>query len=148
MWRSRTLKVKFSSSELRSSHHDWFVSIRDGQYWRYHNILRYQILTILLSPRSRYWRYWRYYLEICLQCCWLGSTKGIQPVKNWVVGCWLEHSNSGKKVSIRFLLPNRFFSIRFANLINLPLLHWYSNSNDGEFGLFTLWFILCHISIN
>ena len=20
--------------------------------------------------------------------CWLGSTKGIQPVKHWVVGCW------------------------------------------------------------
>ena len=27
-----------------------------------------------------------------------------------------------------------FDSIRFANLINLPLLHWYSNNNDGEFG--------------
>jgi len=32
----------------------------------------------------------------CLQCfvpsvlwrCWLGSRKGIRPVKNWVVGCW------------------------------------------------------------
>ena len=38
----------------------------------------------------------------------------------------VEHSNSGKKFrfdSIRFSLPNRFFSIRFANLINLPLLH-------------------------
>jgi len=28
-----------------------------------------------------------------------------------------------KKVSIRFSLPNRFFSIRFGNLINLPLVH-------------------------
>jgi len=28
----------------------------------------------------------------------------------------------------------RFDSIRFANLINLPLLHRYSISNDGEFG--------------
>ena len=33
---------------------------------------------------------------LCLQCympsvlwrCWLGSRKGIRPVKNWVVGCW------------------------------------------------------------
>jgi len=33
----------------------------------------------------------------------------------------VEHSNLDKKVSIRFSLPNRFF--RFANLINLPLLH-------------------------
>ena len=35
--------------------------------------------------------------------------------------------------SIRFSLPNRFFfdSIRFGNLINLPLVHWYSNSKLG-----------------
>ena len=26
-----------------------------------------------------------------LWCCWLGSRKGIRPVKNWVVGCW--HGN-------------------------------------------------------
>ena len=39
--------------------------------------------------------------------------------------------------SIRFDSHYRidfFDSIRFANLINFPLLHWYSNSNDGEFG--------------
>ena len=39
--------------------------------------------------------------------------------------------------SIRFDSRYRidfFDSIRFASLINLPLLHWYSNSNDGEFG--------------
>ena len=65
----------------------------------------------------------------------------------------LEHSNSGKKDSI--LATESIFSIRFASLINLPLLHWYrySNSNDGEFGegpggVSTLWFIPCHISIN
>ena len=23
-----------------------------------------------------------------LWCCWLGGRKGIQPVKNWVFGCW------------------------------------------------------------
>jgi len=23
-----------------------------------------------------------------LWCCWLGGRKGIQPVKNWVLGCW------------------------------------------------------------
>jgi len=33
--------------------------------------------------------------------------------------------------SIPFSLPNRFFSIRFDNLINLPLVHWYSNSKLG-----------------
>jgi len=23
-----------------------------------------------------------------LRCCWLGSRKGIRPVKHWLVGCW------------------------------------------------------------
>ena len=27
-------------------------------------------------------------LPSLLWCCWLGDRKGIQPVKNWVVGCW------------------------------------------------------------
>jgi len=27
-------------------------------------------------------------LASVLWCCWLGSRKGIRPVKNWVVGCW------------------------------------------------------------
>jgi len=38
----------------------------------------------------------------------------------------LEHFNSGKKVSIRFdslLATESIFSIRFGNLINLPLVH-------------------------
>jgi len=38
----------------------------------------------------------------------------------------LEHSNSGKKLSIRFDSRNRvdfFDSIRFGNLINFPLVH-------------------------
>ena len=28
------------------------------------------------------------FLKDILWCCWLGGRKGIQPVKNWVVGCW------------------------------------------------------------
>ena len=27
-------------------------------------------------------------LPSVLWCCWLGSGKGIWPVKNWAVGCW------------------------------------------------------------
>jgi len=27
-------------------------------------------------------------LPSVLWCCWFGSRKGIEPVKNWVVGCW------------------------------------------------------------
>jgi len=28
------------------------------------------------------------WLPSMLWCCCMGSRKGIQPVKNWVVGCW------------------------------------------------------------
>ena len=27
--------------------------------------------------------------------CWLGGRKGIQPVKNWVVGCWRDYPERG-----------------------------------------------------
>ena len=43
--------------------------------------------------------------------------------RDWLA---IEHSNSGKKVSIRFdsiLATESIFSIRFGNLINLPLVH-------------------------
>ena len=28
--------------------------------------------------------------------CWLGSKKGIRPVKNWVVGCWRGHLSGAR----------------------------------------------------
>jgi len=52
----------------------------------------------------------------------------------------VKHSNSGKKVSIRFnsiFAAESIFSIRFGNLINLPLVHWYSNIKLGVI------FIIC-----
>jgi len=40
-----------------------------------------------------------------------------------------------KKFRFDSILPTEsVYSIRFANLINLLLVHWYSNSNNGEFG--------------
>ena len=40
----------------------------------------------------------------------------------------LQHSNSGKKNFDSILATESIFSIRFGNLINLPFVHWYSNS--------------------
>jgi len=31
-----------------------------------------------------------------LWCCWLGDRKGIQPVKNWVVGCWCSYLSEAR----------------------------------------------------
>ena len=35
------------------------------------------------------------FLPSVLWCCWLGGRKGIQPVKNWVVGCWHGYLSGG-----------------------------------------------------
>ena len=49
--------------------------------------------------------------------------------------CVLEHSIRAKKFLFDSILATEsIFSIRFANLINMSLLHLYLNSNDGEFG--------------
>jgi len=42
-------------------------------------------------------------------CCWLGDRKGIQPVKNWVVGCW------------RGYLSGARCRLAYAQLMPLPL---------------------------
>jgi len=62
----------------------------------------------------------------------------IEILKQNIVRDLLEHYNSGKKSFESILFDSRyridcFDSIRFGNLINLPLvgLHWYSNSKLG-----------------
>jgi len=54
-------------------------------YW---NFLSLPILCNLLSMNL--WSVISQTVELpsVLWCCWLGGRKGIQPVKNWVVGCW------------------------------------------------------------
>jgi len=42
-------------------------------------------------------------LSSVLWCCWLGGTKVIWPVKNWVVGCWHGYlSGSRCKLAIAY----------------------------------------------
>jgi len=38
--------------------------------------------------RDRGGRFVKSRASAVLWCCWLGSKKGIRPVKKWVVGCW------------------------------------------------------------
>jgi len=45
---------------------------------------------------SQQWRQWR--LPSVLWRCWLGGRKGIQPVKNWVVGCWRGYLSAARCV--------------------------------------------------
>ena len=52
------------------------TGISSGTYARYSSMGCLYPLLIDDSLPSVLWR------------CWLGGRKGIQPVKNWVVGCW------------------------------------------------------------
>jgi len=55
-------------------HHKRITSVRR---WSGNNAKLYMCFDPLLyNVPSVLWR------------CWLGSRKGIRPVKNWVVGCW------------------------------------------------------------
>ena len=40
-----------------------------------------------------------------LWCCCLGGRKGIQPVKNWVVGCWCGYLGWGADLHVAQLMP-------------------------------------------
>ena len=53
---------------------------------------------------------WSPILPSVLWCCWLGGRKGIQPVKNWVTGCW--HS---------YLSGARYADLHMAQRMPLPL---------------------------
>ena len=56
-------------------------------FWPKHHLYTYTIFThttwICKFP-SVLWR------------CWLGSRKGIWPVKNWVVGCWCSYLSGAR----------------------------------------------------
>ena len=45
-------------------------------------------LTLYLTGRHGL-KIWIVYMPSVLWCCWMSSRKGIRPVENWVVGCWL-----------------------------------------------------------
>ena len=52
--------------------------------------------------------------------CWLGSRKGIRPVKNWVVGCW-----HGNLYGARCRLTYGPACVTFFSEIQIGLPFWY-----------------------
>jgi len=52
--------------------------------------------------------------------CWLGSRKGIRPVKNWVVGCW-----HGNLYGARCRLAYGPACVTFFSEIQIGLPFWY-----------------------
>jgi len=66
------------------------------QFLLFVTITEYSFLLVFSLP-SVLWR------------CWLGSRKGIRPVKNWVVGCWHGY------------LPGARCRLAYAQRIPLPL---------------------------
>jgi len=66
-----------------------------------------------------------------LWCCWLGSRKGIRPVKNWVVGCLCGYLSgvryrfaySPADVTAPHYLLLQLIQIGFSFLV-LPFCYW------------------------
>ena len=62
--------------------------------------------SVVMMTKSYVWltrSIWIWFLLILLQIlpsvlwhCWLGGRKGIQPVKNWVVGCWRSYLSGAR----------------------------------------------------
>jgi len=56
--------------------------------------------------------------------CWLGGSKGIQSVKNWVVGCWRGCLGWGADLHIAQQMPLPF-TISYCSKSFLVLPFWY-----------------------
>ena len=120
----------------------WTNSGKKPQFW-----IRFQRVCVEVT---NYWTSelvsqiieWRVH---CTLASWVsvgGSTRhveyiGLRLLNSSVVTLIARAFQSGPKSFDSIWFDSRyridfFDSIWFANLINLPLLHWYSNSNDGE----------------
>ena len=78
-------------SWLRRSRTVWLYSVTTVARWWLPRLAS----TPTLQPSGSLYRsvFYYYIVVYCygpsvLWRCWLGSRKGIRPVKNWVVGCW------------------------------------------------------------
>jgi len=56
--------------------------------WATQNSKTLYIVPIIQSTWNHLWHLLTLALPSVLWRCWLGSRKGIRPVKNWAVGCW------------------------------------------------------------
>jgi len=74
-----------------------------------------------------------YVCNVCLPSvlwrCWLGGRKGIQPVKNWVVGCWRGYLGWGADLHMAQQMPLQLtISCSSKSRLVLPFLvlpFWY-----------------------
>jgi len=81
--------------------------------------IKYSGITLLL-----------YLLPSMLWHCWLGSSKGIRPIKNWVVGCWHGYLSwarcrfvygSADATATHYLLLQKKFVVTAATVMNAEI---------------------------
>ena len=77
----RTLYVSSSPRHLLQVH-----GFDVGCFWSQQETLDRAVLTALFWTQCMHKL--SFFWPSVLWRCWLGSRKGIRPVKNWVVGCW------------------------------------------------------------
>jgi len=53
------------------------------------SVVTWHLISAMKISRYHSYKWWIMIIMPSMRwSCWLGSRKGIQPVKNWVVGCW------------------------------------------------------------
>jgi len=81
--------------------------------WFVASCTRVRCRAVLIVCRDGNTQFCIWCLVVCwpslLWRCWLGGRKGIQPVKNWVVGCW------------RVYLSGAWCRLAYGQLTRLPL---------------------------
>jgi len=101
---SPVLSVLLSTCWLRSSNRLVLLTMLSTQLFTEHEIKSYG--QCLHKTHCNYInQYYQFRVPSVPWRCWLGVRKGIQPVKNWVVGCWC-----GYLSEVRCIWPSRCYS--------------------------------------
>jgi len=73
-------------------------------------------------------------------CCWLGSRKGMWPVKNWVVGCWSGYLSGARCRFAYAQLMSLSLTVSCSSKSRLVLPSWLADCTTGRtFGT------VCHL---
>jgi len=97
-WQTRIEWVTFQGLVFLSQKFCGILICSSNCYWHYQpfSVLKHEGLTTNRTfhiTKSKMIHWWfatenNCYLLTVPRHCWLGSRKGIWPLKNWVMGCW------------------------------------------------------------
>ena len=135
------LRMKYDSvlPTVDNKNRSWKdVKVLRNQNWRWKIIywaddFNSGLLKIISKVHWIWWLLITNYLPSVLWHCWLGSRKGIRPVKNSVVGCW-HGMEQGADLHIAQVKPLPL-TISYSSKSRLVLPEWFCFSGAGLPGM-------------